>query len=55
MKIIIMPDQPQEEYGIYGECVTTKGEPDILAKTQKSILDRFGFEDEENNTWPNSN
>lgn len=42
-----MADQSDEEYGIYGNCVQQKGDPDIMAKSQKSLDERFGLEDTE--------
>lgn len=33
----------QEEYGIYGNCVSPKGTPDIMEKSQKSVQNRFGL------------
>jgi hypothetical protein len=47
MKIIIMPDEPQKEYGIYGNIVSQKDDPDILKTSQESIQDRFCMEDDE--------
>lgn len=44
MKIsIITISPPKEEYGIYGNCISEKGDPQIMEKSQKSIADRFGF------------
>ena len=42
-----MSDQPQEQYGIYGNCVTQKGDPNIMQKSQESLDERFGLEDTE--------
>lgn len=47
MKIVIIPDQSDEEYGIYGNHVQQKGDPDIMAKSQQSIQERFGLNDTE--------
>lgn len=40
-----MSDEPQEDYGIYGNCIQQKGDPDILAKSEDSVQDRFGLGD----------
>jgi hypothetical protein len=45
MQVIIIQDQPKEQYGIYGNRIAQKGEPDIMQKSQDSIGDRFGLDD----------
>lgn len=42
-----MPDQPDEECGIYGNRILQKGDPDIMAKSEDSVQQRFGLEDTE--------
>lgn len=48
MVTITITDTPKEQYGIYGNCVQQKGAPDILARSQESLDERFGLEDTEN-------
>lgn len=51
MKIIIIQDKPQEQYGIYGNCVSTKGEADIMKKSQDSVRNRFGYGQDDNSDY----
>lgn len=38
-----MSEQPRKKYGIYGNIVSQKGDPDILETSEDSIQERFGL------------
>lgn len=52
MKVIFLPSEPPKTYGIYGNIVSQKGDPDILETSEDSIQERFGLGDNDPTNQP---